>query len=97
MLLVRIVVLDFIDDDFKAGDEEAPTDDFSINEAIEQLVKSFQNDGTINWNRIELVFQTLYQCLNGSIVNGTKKESSLLRNLWRKIIHASNQATKGVT
>lgn len=41
MLLVRIVVLDFIDDDFKAGDEEVPTDDFSINEAIEQLVKSF--------------------------------------------------------
>ena len=35
MFLVRIVVLDFIDDDFKAGDEEAPTYDFSINEAIE--------------------------------------------------------------
>ena len=41
MLLVRIVVLDFIDDDLKAGDEEAPTDYFSVNEAIEQLVKSF--------------------------------------------------------
>ena len=97
MLLMRIVVLDFIDDDFKAGDEEVPTDDFSINEAIEQLVKSFQNDGTINWNSIELVFQTLCQSLYGSIVDGTKEESSLLRNLRRKIITASNQATEGMT
>ena len=58
---MRIVILNFVDQNFKSGYKKIPSKNFSIDQAIKKLVKSFQNDWPVcrkRENKLKLAWST---------------------------------------